>query len=105
MTTRRASVRVPASTSNLGAGFDCVGLAVDRWLTATATLRPGPAAVTIHRAGTRAALTMPFADDLLTRGVRAPRDAAGASRSGALPTEAHSGIPIRSGPGSSAAAP
>ena len=26
------TVRVPASTSNLGAGFDCVGLALDLWL-------------------------------------------------------------------------
>lgn len=26
------SVRVPASTSNLGAGFDCLGLAVELWL-------------------------------------------------------------------------
>ena len=25
-------VRVPASTSNLGAGFDCLGLALDMWL-------------------------------------------------------------------------
>ncbi len=28
------TVRVPASTSNLGAGFDCVGLALDLWLEA-----------------------------------------------------------------------
>ena len=28
-------VRVPGSTSNLGAGFDCIGMAVDRWLTVT----------------------------------------------------------------------
>lgn len=33
----RAAVRVPASTSNLGAGFDCVGVALDWWLTASAT--------------------------------------------------------------------
>lgn len=33
------SVRVPASTSNLGAGFDCVGLALDLWL--EARLTPG----------------------------------------------------------------
>ena len=104
MTTRRASVRVPASTSNLGAGFDCVGLAVDRWLTATATLRPGPAAVTIHRAGTLAALTVPFADDLLTRGFRAAGDAAGASWIGDLTMDADSEIPIGCGLGSSAAA-
>lgn len=28
-----ATARAPASTSNLGGGFDCVGVAVDRWLT------------------------------------------------------------------------
>jgi len=28
------AVRVPASTSNLGAGFDCLGLALDLWLEA-----------------------------------------------------------------------
>src|SRR5260370_1013600 len=30
------TVRVPGSTSNLGAGFDCVGVAVGRWLPLTA---------------------------------------------------------------------
>lgn len=29
-----AAVRVPASSSNLGAGFDCLGLALDLWLEA-----------------------------------------------------------------------
>src|SRR5262249_43673278 len=28
------TVRVPASTSNLGAGFDCIGMALDLWLEA-----------------------------------------------------------------------
>ena len=30
-----ASVRVPGTSANLGAGFDCIGMAVDRWLTAS----------------------------------------------------------------------
>ena len=30
--TRAAAVRVPGSTSNLGGGFDCVALAIDRFL-------------------------------------------------------------------------
>ncbi|UCG87700.1 MAG: homoserine kinase [Gemmatimonadota bacterium] len=34
METRTLTVRVPASTSNLGAGFDCLGLALDLWLEA-----------------------------------------------------------------------
>lgn len=40
---RAAGVRVPASTSNLGAGFDCLGLALDLWLEArieTGSRRP-----------------------------------------------------------------
>ncbi len=34
------SVRVPATSANLGPGFDCLGLAVDLW--GTITLGPGP---------------------------------------------------------------
>lgn len=40
MELRAARVRVPASTSNLGAGFDALGLAFDRYL--TVELFPGP---------------------------------------------------------------
>ena len=35
------TVRVPASTSNLGAGFDCLGLALDLWLEASLVSGPG----------------------------------------------------------------
>src|SRR5262245_64808612 len=41
MTTQKAhEVRVPASTSNLGPGFDCFGLALKLYLTVRATLVP-----------------------------------------------------------------
>ena len=50
-----ARVRVPCSTSNLGAGFDCVGVALDRWLDATVTLGGAPG-VTLARDGTLGAL-------------------------------------------------
>lgn len=36
------AVRVPASTSNLGAGFDCLGLALDLWLDASIIAGDGP---------------------------------------------------------------
>ncbi len=39
-------VRVPASTANLGAGFDCFGLALDLYLTVRATVHADPAAPT-----------------------------------------------------------
>src|SRR4029077_19167914 len=40
---RSFEVRVPASTANLGAGFDCLGLALELYLTArdTPLIRPG----------------------------------------------------------------
>jgi len=38
---RAAEVRVPASTSNLGAGFDCFGLALQLYLTVRATIVEG----------------------------------------------------------------
>lgn len=49
----RVKVAVPASTSNLGSGFDCVGVAIDRWLRLEASLdepaspRPGDDCVTL----------------------------------------------------------
>src|SRR5690348_5887163 len=35
-------VRVPASTANLGAGFDCLGLALELYLTVRATVLKKP---------------------------------------------------------------
>jgi homoserine kinase len=44
MPSSRASVRVPASTSNLGPGFDCLGVAMNLYNTTTLT-RTGGAAI------------------------------------------------------------
>ena len=118
MTTRHARVRVPASTSNLGAGFDCVGLAVDRWLTASATVRQAGGgggegegrgegsgqSVVVNRAGRLAVVTLPSEQDLLYRGFQAACHAAGVSWSGDLTIDANSEIPVGYGLGSSAAA-
>jgi homoserine kinase len=38
MADRKVTVRVPATTANLGPGFDCLGLALDLWATATVTV-------------------------------------------------------------------
>jgi homoserine kinase len=99
-------VRVPASTSNLGAGFDCVGVALDRWLRATATLGDGAAAgPRVARAGELAALgDLPTADDLLVRGFAAACAAAGRAVPPSLVIRAESDIPVGRGLGSSAAA-
>jgi len=41
--------RVPASTANLGAGFDCLGLAIEVYLTARATVLSKPGSRTVAR--------------------------------------------------------
>jgi homoserine kinase len=103
MTTR---VRVPATSSNLGAGFDCIGVALDRWLSASVTVSSGEGAadIVLHRGGTLAALTPAPEDDLLARGFRAACAAAGHSLAGAVTIDATSDIPVGCGLGSSAAA-
>jgi len=85
-------VRVPASTSNLGAGFDCVGLALDLWL--TARLIPGPGPAQYH--GTLAGLDP--GRDLIARLLEA------AGLAGSWHLEVESQIPVGKGLGSSGAA-
>jgi homoserine kinase len=101
----RVIVRVPGSTSNLGAGFDCVGVAVDRWLavTVTATKR-GSAAPTLERRGTLSVLDVPPDQDLLIRGIAAACGKTGRTVPSGLSLIAESDIPIARGLGSSAAA-
>jgi len=98
-----ARVRVPATSSNLGAGFDCIGIAIDRWLTASATLGGTDSGITIHRGGQLAALTLPPEEDLLAVGFRAACAAAGVPHVG-VAIDATSEIPVGRGLGSSAAA-
>jgi homoserine kinase len=98
-----ARVRVPASSSNLGSGFDCVGVAVDRWLVASVTL--GGSGISIRRHGTLSAVRVRADQDLFTRGFRAACASGGASPTGGDATiEAASDIPVGCGLGSSAAA-
>ena len=99
-----ARVRVPASSSNLGAGFDCIAIAVDRWLVASVTL--GGRGLSIRRRGTLSAVRVPADQDLITRGFRAACAAVGASPTGTggLTIDAASDIPVGCGLGSSAAA-
>ncbi|MDZ7631754.1 MAG: homoserine kinase [Gemmatimonadaceae bacterium] len=104
MSPRQARVRVPASTSNLGGGFDCVGMAVDRWLDATVVIPDGGAGVTMARAGTLAALDCEPTDDLLHAGFVAACGRAMVAVPSALAFEVTSDIPVARGLGSSAAA-
>jgi homoserine kinase len=99
-----ARVRVPATSSNLGAGFDCVGIAVDRWLTASVSVASRGDGVVIQRAGRLAALTLSPEDDLLTRGFYGACAAAGKRIRSGVTIDAASEIPVGCGLGSSAAA-
>jgi homoserine kinase len=90
-------VRVPASTSNLGAGFDTIGLAVSRYLTAEYRLGDGP--LVIDRRGTLASLQgMPEELDLFAQAMRSIAPSLG----GTLVLDSE--IPVGRGLGSSAAA-
>ncbi len=99
-------VRVPGSTSNLGAGFDCVGMAVDRWLTVTARRdASGSATPRVVRHGTLETLAALRPErDTIFAGFKAACTAAGAATPGGLIFEAGSEIPVARGIGSSAAA-
>lgn len=102
---RAIQVRVPGSTSNLGGGFDCIGIAIDRWLRVDATLTEGGTdAVRLIRGGTLSALDCAPADDLIYRGFTAACEAVGRRIPRGVTLDAHSHIPLGRGLGSSAAA-
>ncbi|HEX6719394.1 MAG TPA: homoserine kinase [Pyrinomonadaceae bacterium] len=100
-----AEVRVPASTSNLGPGFDCFGLALKLYLTVSATAAPDasePCRVTTT--GSKENEVLPRnAVNLIYRAMSFAAEREGASLP---PVEllAHNEIPLASGLGSSAAA-
>jgi homoserine kinase len=103
MSKQLARVRVPASTSNLGAGFDCVGVAVDRWLTASANITD-KSELRIARHGTLEKLSLPAEEDLVHVGFGLACAAANTAIPRGVAYEVSSTIPIARGLGASAAA-
>src|SRR5256886_13032178 len=103
----RASVTVrgAGSTSNLGAGFDCIGVAVGRWLRVTARAAPDAAGrtIAIERGGTLRSLDTAPEADLLYRGFVAARRRAGQEGPAGLALAADSDNPVPRGLGTSAA--
>lgn len=101
---RTVTVGVPASTSNLGAGFDCVGVAVERWINVSATLDDSVRGFSIARRGTLASLNIDPADDRLAAGFRAACQRARRELPEGVAFDATSNIPVGRGLGSSASA-
>ncbi len=100
--TDAVTVRVPASTSNVGSGFDCIGVAVGRWLTVSGSL--GGSSIEIHRDGTLAGLALAPEQDRLVAGFHAACHAARVTMPRGFTLRATSEIPVSRGLGSSAAA-
>ena len=103
--TRLVEVRLPASTSNLGAGFDCFGLALQLYLTVRATVDvKSKVKCRVHIRGGKHNASLPRnAENLIYRSMAyvATREAL------ALPPlhlAVHNEIPVSRGLGSSAAA-
>src|SRR4026207_2314178 len=100
-----AEIRVPASTSNLGPGFDCFGLALKLYLTVGATSVPEatePCRVTTTGAKENEVLPRNAANLIYRAMVFAARRE-GVSLS-PVELQVHNEIPLASGLGSSAAA-
>jgi homoserine kinase len=99
-------VRVPASTANLGAGFDCIGLALQLYLTVRATVLSGPGNHSqVRSRGSKGSslLTRVPEENLIFRAMQHVADREGF----ALPPirlAVHNAIPVAAGLGSSAAA-
>jgi homoserine kinase len=98
-------VRVPASAANIGAGFDCVGIAVDRWLTASVRQDSGGASEpAFERAGTLSSLNTRDSQDAIYIGYRAAAGAKKVTVPERLRFTVTSEIAVGRGLGSSAAA-
>ena len=98
---RPARVRVPCSTSNLGSGYDTIGLALDRYLDAEFAPNDG-GGLTVERSGTLARLDAEDAPDLVAETFRRELAKVGVVPSGVL--RLASEIPVARGLGGSAAA-
>lgn len=95
-------VRVPGSTSNLGPGFDCLGLALSIYLTVECLPREGEGIEWGPSTGT-AKFWPEGEDNLLVQALRRGLHGLGAPIPG-IELRAHSDIPVARGLGSSGAA-
>lgn len=96
-----AHVRVPCSTSNLGSGYDTVGLALDRYLDA-AFVPDDSGVLRVERTGTLARLDERGEPDLAAATFESGLRRTGVKVSGVL--RLHSDVPVARGLGTSASA-
>jgi homoserine kinase len=96
-----ATVRVPATTANLGPGFDSLGLALGIHDVVRLRLAPSGFEVTVRGEGSGAVSVTE--DHLVARAIRAAFDHVGVAQPG-LRLDCHNGVPHGRGLGSSAAA-
>lgn len=94
-------LRVPATSANLGPGFDCIGLALDLWN--DVSLEEADA-YSYEVQGEGAAVLNGKANTLLTRAFLRAYEVCGRPAPRGMRIRARNGIPVSSGLGSSAAA-
>ena len=99
---RAVRVRVPATTANLGPGFDCLGLALDLWNEAEFCLEGS--GLSIEMRGEGAERLPRNADNLIARTFASVYARLGLDFPTGLRISVNSGVPTSSGLGSSAAA-
>ena len=99
---QRVTVRVPATSANLGPGFDCLGLALDLWNEASFSLEG--VGLCLEFSG-EASEDLPRDEhNMIMRGWRAFSQARGLNMPRGLVVRCHNAVPISSGLGSSASA-
>jgi homoserine kinase len=96
------TVRVPATTANLGPGFDCLGLALDLWNQAAFSLHG--AGIRLEIQGEGAGQLPENAENLLFQALTRVYQACGQPLPPGLHIRCRNRIPLGSGLGSSAAA-
>lgn len=98
----KITIRVPATTANLGPGFDCIGMALNLWNETTIQLKGNDIRVTINGYGRGIVSEGP--NNLIIRTMLDLYQRAGKNAPKGLQIDCYNHIPLGSGLGSSSAA-
>jgi homoserine kinase len=96
-------VRIPATTANLGPGFDCMGLALDLWNTFEFQVRPEPG-FTIQTYGEGSDILPGDETNLVASVMSSELERLEVAYAGGVAIQCHNTIPAASGLGSSSTA-